>query len=118
MFRISKGPTANAIHLVVLTPLPMVQNLFRIGNSVNQNIPQKERTIIQDWEMRQNLDKTLAAFLRKQRGQTPYAVFAKKLGITPSSLFRLENGEQSATLRTVQQISERLGVSIGDIFGQ
>ena len=68
--------------------------------------------------MRQNLDKTLAVFLRKQRGETPYAAFAKKLGITPSSLFRLENGEQSATLRTVQQICERLGVTNHDIFGR
>jgi transcriptional regulator with XRE-family HTH domain len=68
--------------------------------------------------MRQNLDNALAVFLRKQRGETPYAAFAKKLGITASSLFRLENGEQSATLKTLQQICDRLKVSASEILRQ
>jgi transcriptional regulator with XRE-family HTH domain len=66
--------------------------------------------------MRQTLDKDLASFLRKRRGETPYAVFAKKLGITPSSLHRLENGGQSITLKTLQQICDRLRCSVWDIF--
>ena len=40
--------------------------------------------------MRQTLDNQLAVFLRKRRGEITYAAFARKLGITPSSLFRLE----------------------------
>jgi DNA-binding Xre family transcriptional regulator len=66
--------------------------------------------------MRQSLDQELADFLRKKRGKTPYAVFAKKLGVTPSSLFRLENGQQSVTLRTLQQICDRLKCNVHDVF--
>jgi transcriptional regulator with XRE-family HTH domain len=66
--------------------------------------------------MRESLDKELALFLRKKRGELPYGAFAKKLGITQSSLFRLENCQQSATLKTIQQILTRLKVELNDIF--
>jgi transcriptional regulator with XRE-family HTH domain len=66
--------------------------------------------------MRQTLDKQLAIFLRKRRGEITYAAFARKLGITPSSLFRLENCQQSITLKTLQQIMDRLKCSWFDIF--
>ena len=66
--------------------------------------------------MRQTLDEQLATFLRRKRGDLPYAAFAKKLGITPSSLFRLENGQQSVTLKTLQQILERLKCGVEDVF--
>ena len=68
------------------------------------------------YPMRQTLDKNLAAFLRKQRGDVTYVAFARKLGITPSSLFRLENCQQSTTLKTLQQICDRLKVDIHDVF--
>jgi transcriptional regulator with XRE-family HTH domain len=66
--------------------------------------------------MRQTLDNQLAIFLRKRRGEITYAAFARKLGITPSSLFRLENCQQSITLKTLQQIMDRLKCSWSDIF--
>jgi len=66
--------------------------------------------------MRQTLDNQLAIFLRKRRGEVTYAAFARKLGITPSSLFRLENCQQSITLKTLQQILDRLKCSWSDIF--
>ena len=66
--------------------------------------------------MRQTLDHQLASFLRKRRGEITYAAFARKLGITPSSLFRLENCQQSITLKTLQQIMDRLKCSWSDIF--
>ena len=66
--------------------------------------------------MRQTLDNQLAIFLRKRRGKVTYAAFAVKLGITPSSLFRLENCQQSITLKTLQQILDRLRCDIQDIF--
>ena len=66
--------------------------------------------------MRQTLDKQLAIFLRKRRGEITYAAFARKLGITPSSLLRLENCQQSVTLKTLQQIMDRLKCSWPDIF--
>ncbi len=66
--------------------------------------------------MRQTLDQQLASFLRRKRGEMPYAAFARKLGITASSLFRLENCQQSITLKTLQQLMERLKCSWPDIF--
>lgn len=48
----------------------------------------------------------------------PYAAFAKKLGITQSSLFRLENCQQSATLKTLQQICDRLNCKLTDVFSE
>ena len=66
--------------------------------------------------MRQTLDNQLAVFLRKRRGEMTFAAFARKLGITPSSLFRLENCQQSITLKTLQQLMERLKCSWADIF--
>jgi len=66
--------------------------------------------------MRQTLDKTLADYLRKRRGEITYAAFARKLGITPSTLFRLENCQQSITLKTLQLIMDRLKCGLDDIF--
>ena len=63
------------------------------------------------------LDQRLAAFLIERRGETSFKDFAKKLGISPSTLFRLVNGQQSATLAKVEQIMRRLNCSWPDIFG-
>ena len=66
--------------------------------------------------MRQSLDQQLARFLREKRGDATYARFARKLGVTPSTLFRLENGEQSITLKKLNQIMERLKIDLKDVF--
>ncbi len=58
----------------------------------------------------------LGDYLRKARGEKTFREFAKKLGVSASSLQRLEQAEQNVTLRTVQQITRRLSVSITDIF--
>jgi hypothetical protein len=84
--------------------LPRQKNYSKYGMGARGNIPQKECRFVQHSDMRPSLDKELALFLRKKRGDLPFAVFAKKLGITPSSLFRLENCQQSLTLKTLQQI--------------
>lgn len=67
--------------------------------------------------MRVNLDRQLAAFLRKSRGTMTYAEFSRKLGFPPSTLHRLENAGQSITLRNLQQIMSRLKCGLSDIFG-
>jgi len=64
------------------------------------------------------LEKKLAAFLKKKRGDVTYAAFSKKLGITASTLFRLENCEQSITLSRLEQIMQRLKVDLWDVFGE
>lgn len=66
--------------------------------------------------MQDMLDKQLADFLRKERGDLTYQQFARKLGITQSSLFRLEHCQQSITLRRLQQIMARLKCGLTNIF--
>jgi transcriptional regulator with XRE-family HTH domain len=63
------------------------------------------------------LDKKLAKFLKEQRGEMTFAAFSKKTGLPRSTLFRLENGEQSITLGRLQQIMDRLKVDWQDVFG-
>jgi len=54
--------------------------------------------------VRSSLEHQLGKFLRKRRGQATYAQFSRRLGMSPSMLHRLENGDQSITLRGLQQI--------------
>lgn len=66
--------------------------------------------------MRERLDSQLAEFLKKRRGEMTYAQFSRKLGITPSTLFRLENCQQSITLGRLEQILARLKCQLEDVF--
>jgi transcriptional regulator with XRE-family HTH domain len=63
-----------------------------------------------------SLDKQFGRFLRQQRGNESYAVFAKRLGISASTLFRLENAEQSVTLGKLEEILKRLKMNVRDVF--
>jgi len=58
----------------------------------------------------------LATFLRKKRGDLTYLQFARKVGISHSTLHRLEMGDQNITLATLTHLSERLKCSIRDFF--
>ena len=62
------------------------------------------------------LDKHLGAFLRKTRGETTFAEFSRRTGLPPSTLHRLESGEQSITLGRLQQLMVRLKVRLADIY--
>jgi transcriptional regulator with XRE-family HTH domain len=66
--------------------------------------------------MPQQLEERMAQFLKERRGAQTYAAFAKKLGLPPSTLFRLEQRQQSPTLRLLEQILERLKCSYQDVF--
>lgn len=66
--------------------------------------------------MGKSLDKKFGRFLRGKRGKDSYAVFARKIGISPSTLYRLETGEQSATLNKMGEILERLKAGVRDVF--
>jgi len=66
--------------------------------------------------VRSSLEQQLATFLRRRRGEETYAVFARRLGLPPSTLFRLEQCQQSLTLGRLEQIMKRLGASLRDIF--
>ena len=62
------------------------------------------------------LERQLAAFLRRKRGEKTYAEFSKKLGVTASTLHRLEMCEQSVTLSRLELILRRLKCSVRDVF--
>ncbi|MEW6158678.1 MAG: helix-turn-helix transcriptional regulator [Verrucomicrobiota bacterium] len=66
--------------------------------------------------MRSTLEQQLGHFLRKKRGSLTYAAFAKKLGLSPATVFRMEMGQQNTTLRTLEQIQRRLNCTIAEIF--
>ncbi len=66
-----------------------------------------------------NYERKFAAYLRAERLKSGlrYADFARKLGISHTTLSRLENATQSVTLRTLQIVMQRLNVSLADLFG-
>jgi len=63
-----------------------------------------------------SLEKQLAAFLRKTRGKMTYAQFSRKVGLPPSTLFRLEAQQQSITLKRLELVLSRLKVKLHAIF--
>ena len=66
--------------------------------------------------MGKSLDKQFGRFLRERRGDVSYAVFARRLGISASTLFRLETGEQSVTLGKLEDVLKRLKSGVRDVF--
>jgi len=62
------------------------------------------------------LEKQFGRFLRERRGDASYAVFARKLGISASTLYRLETGEQSVTLGKLGDILKKLKAGVRDVF--
>jgi predicted transcriptional regulator len=64
------------------------------------------------------LDKKLAKFLRDQRGEMTFAQFSKKVGLPPSTVFRLERCEQSITLGRLNLVMDKLKCSWKDVFGE
>jgi transcriptional regulator with XRE-family HTH domain len=67
--------------------------------------------------MAQRLAKQLGAFLRKKRGNLTYQQFSRKVGISDSTLHRLEMGTQNVTLKTLEQLADRLKCRISELFG-
>ena len=66
--------------------------------------------------MGKSLDKQFGRFLRQKRGAASYAVFARQLGISASTLYRLETSEQSVTLGKLEDILKKLKSTPHDIF--
>ncbi len=61
-------------------------------------------------------DERVSKFLREKRGSDTYRDFAPKLGLTRSTLHRLENMEQSITLAKLHAIALRLRTSVEEIL--
>jgi len=66
--------------------------------------------------MAESLQKQLGQFLRKRRGEMTLPAFARKLGISSSSLHRVEMGEQNVTLKTLEHLLNRLKCRVIDVF--
>jgi len=66
--------------------------------------------------MAASMQKQLGQFLRKRRGEMTLPVYARKLGISSSSLHRMEMGEQNVTLTTLERLLKRLKCNAADVF--
>lgn len=58
----------------------------------------------------------LARFLREQRGDASFVQFARKTGISPSTLQRLEVADQNITVDTLEELLHRLGLDLSAVF--
>jgi transcriptional regulator with XRE-family HTH domain len=66
--------------------------------------------------VQRNLDRQLATFLKKARGSLSYADFSKKVGVSYTTLHRIERGEHHLTLNKLETILTRLKVRLTDVF--
>jgi DNA-binding Xre family transcriptional regulator len=66
--------------------------------------------------MAASMQTRLGRFLRNRRGQLSLPAFARKLGISSSSLHRMEMGEQNVTLKTLEHLLKRLKCNVNDVF--
>ena len=66
--------------------------------------------------MPKRLRQQLAQYLRAQRGDQTLIQFARKIGISDSTLQRLEIGEQNITIDTLERLLGRLKCDLRDIF--
>ena len=62
------------------------------------------------------LRKRLAHHLRRLRGTTPQRDFARRLGISKSSLHRLEMRQQNVGLDMLERFCRRLKCDLPDLF--
>jgi DNA-binding XRE family transcriptional regulator len=67
-------------------------------------------------EVRQNLDVQLAKYLRKARGEFSYAEFGKRVGLSHTTLHRIERGEHHLTLNKLETVMAKLKIKLSDIF--
>jgi DNA-binding Xre family transcriptional regulator len=63
-----------------------------------------------------SLQKQLGQFLRKKRGDMSYPASSRKIGISSSSLHRMEMGEQNVTITTLEHLLKRLKCSVSEVF--
>jgi hypothetical protein len=63
-----------------------------------------------------DLDKKLSKFLKRTRGEMSFAQFSKITGLTQSTLFRLEQCDQTITLRRLEPVLRKLKVSLFEVF--
>ena len=65
---------------------------------------------------KRSLDKQLADFLRKARGELSYAQFSKKVGVSHTTLHRIERGEHRLTIDKLEVVLDKLKIKLSDVF--
>ena len=60
--------------------------------------------------------KRLGLFLRKKRGDMTFVEFERKIGISASSLQRIETGQQNVMIDTLVLLVTRLNYGTDEIF--
>lgn len=66
--------------------------------------------------MPRNLERRLASFLKRERGALSYADFAKKTGLSHTTLHRIERGEHHLTLYKLETVLDKLKIRLADVF--
>lgn len=61
-------------------------------------------------------DRKISSKLTKLRGDETQMAFAKRLGISQSTLNRIENCEQSATVGLLDRLARKLNLKIVEFF--
>lgn len=63
-----------------------------------------------------HLRQRLARFIREKRGKLSQREFARKIGVTQSTVMRIENLDQNVTLKTLETLCRAFHADIGDLF--
>jgi transcriptional regulator with XRE-family HTH domain len=66
--------------------------------------------------VRYQLRRQLAEYLKRKRGDQTFQQFARKIGLSDSTLQRIEMMEQNVTIDSIQHIADRLRCKVSDIF--
>lgn len=64
------------------------------------------------------LARRLGKRLRALRGDAPLRTFSRKLGVSHTTLNRLEMGKQNVALATIEKPCVRLKCEVGDLFAE
>ena len=63
-----------------------------------------------------NLSSQLAKTIKKRRGEMSQRAFAKRIGVSSTTIRRMENEEQNVTIKTLQHLMKIFRCSIEDLF--
>lgn len=88
------------------------------ADHVNQHFPHVGNGSLHTVCVASSLQVRLGRFLRQRRGDLTLPAFARKLGVSSSSLHRMEMGEQNVTLKTLDVLLKRLKCDVSVVFAE
>jgi DNA-binding XRE family transcriptional regulator len=63
-----------------------------------------------------NLSSQLAKNIRKRRGELSFRTFARRIGMSSRTIWRIENEEQNVTIKTLQHLMKVFRCNVEDLF--